>query len=64
MELAITVGLISAFIIIFVYVIGRMQGSQSEKGKSDNERHNALRRASSARTNSDIVELRRVFKRR
>ena len=47
----------------FVYLAGYLYGSQKEKGKKNEKETDILRRASSARTNADVDELRSKYKR-
>ena len=63
MNLILTVAIISAITIIFVYAVGRAHGSQKERSRQSEERLNNLFRACSARTNADVDKLRKKYRR-
>lgn len=49
--------------IVFVYFIGLVHGSRTEKGKQNEKELDTVRRACSARTNANVERLRSKYKR-
>lgn len=61
-NLVAVVAAISAIVISFVYAIGRMQGSQAEKGKQNEQELEVVKDAIRIRLNSNPEQLRSKYK--
>ena len=47
---------------LFLYMTGRIHGSEKEKGKQNEKGLDVVQRASNARTNANIEQLRKRYK--
>lgn len=61
-NLVLVVEIISVIIIGFVYVIGRLHGSQKERTKQNERELEVVKDAVKIRINSNVDELRRKYK--